>query len=369
MLYLSLCALNSVKPDVAYVKKLDLDKLFADCQRHKITSLVCYALEGVVELPKQWSEAKGKAIRKSILYSTERDLIADFMNKNGIKYMFLKGIILENYYPKVGMREMSDNDIYYDIAFRQQLEDFMLSLGYECTYKSDEHDVYEKEPVYNFELHHSLFLKEKSKIFYDYYRDIDKRMIKDDNDVFGYRLSNEDLYIYLLAHEYKHFSSSGTGIRSLLDILVFLDKFEDILDWKYIKTETDKIGISDFEETQRILCKKMSVSFIDAEFSQEEVDFLKYLISSGVYGDFSINVQNRVRGTREIHTKITFFMKVKYVFKRLFPPIAYYKNTYPFFYKHKYLLPVCILFRLFKAVFKPSSIVKNEIKILNKDGK
>ena len=79
-----------------------------------------------------------------MLFDAERELIADFMNKNGIKYMFLKGTILENYYPKIGMREMSDNDIYYDMAFREKLEGFMLSLGYECTQKLDNHDIYVK---------------------------------------------------------------------------------------------------------------------------------------------------------------------------------------------------------------------------------
>lgn len=199
-----------------------------------------------------------------------------------------------------------------------------------------------------------------------YYRDIDNRMIKEDNETFSYLLSNEDLYIYLLAQEYKHYSNFGTGIRSLLDCIVFLNKFEGTLDWNYIKRETDKIGISDFEKIQRNLCKKLSVSFADADFSQDEVVFLKYLVSSGVYGTFNISVLNSIKGNVPLNSKISFSSKVKYVFRRIFPSIIYYKNTYPFFYKHKYLLPFCVLFRVFKGIFKPSSLLKTEIDILKR---
>jgi hypothetical protein len=50
-----------------------------------------------------------------------------------------------------------------------------------------------------------------------------------DNDILfdaeradGMRLSDEDFYVYLVAHEYKHFVACGTGLRSLLDAFVWL---------------------------------------------------------------------------------------------------------------------------------------------------
>lgn len=366
MLYLSFCALNSVKPDALYIEKLDLDKLYDECQRHSITALVCYALESVIELPHKWHEAKGKAIRKNMLFDVERQHITDFMNKNGIKYMPLKGILLKEYYPKIGMREMSDNDIFYDVSFREELKAFMLSLSYECVLTADDHDIYEKEPVYNFEMHHSFFLKEVSKALYEYYRDIEKRMIKDDNNACGYYLSNEDLYIYLIAHEYKHYMHSGTGIRSFLDCYVFLKKHSDTLDWDYINRETVKAGIDDFEKKQRDLYEKFKVSFVDADLKQEEIDFLEYLNVGGVHGNFSVSVLNEARGTVLKNDKLTFSKRVKYIFKRLFPPMSLYKMHYPFFYKHKLLLPFCFFYRLYLAIFKRNKKIKNEMRILFK---
>ena len=332
MLYLSLCALNNTKPDIKCVEKMDLDELYKSCQLHKITALVCYALESVITPSKKWLEAKGKAIRKNLLFDVERQQITNFMNKNGIKHLPLKGIILKEYYPKAGMRQMSDNDIYYDGNFREQLEEFMLSIGYKCKLKTDNHDIYEKQPIYNFEMHHSFFSKENYETLYRYYSDIEKRMIKDENNAYGYHLSNEDFYIYIIAHEYKHFSGCGTGIRSLLDCIVLLHKFEKSLDWNYIRCETDKLGLTDFEESQRKLCKKLSSSFDEANFTQNETELLQYFVSSGVYGDYKIDIVNKMTGEiGTVNRKITFGMKVKYIFKRLFPPMHIYKKYYPLF--------------------------------------
>lgn len=366
MLYLSLCIINGQKPDIAYVEKIDLDELYKECNRHNITALVSYALETVIELPKKWSDAKGKSIRKSMLYDFERELITDFMNENGIKYMLLKGVLLKELYPEIGMREMSDNDIYYDIAFREKLEEFMLSLGYKCDHKDNNHDVYEKEPIYNLEFHHAFFSKITSERLYKYYIDIEKRMVKNDDNPYGYHLSNEDLYIYLIAHEYKHYTHFGTGIRSLLDCIVFLSKFGNTLDWNYINSETNKIKISKFEKSQRDLCYKLLNSNLEADLTEQELEFIEYLISSGVHGTYSIGVLNQARGKVELNSKITFAMKVKYIFRRLFPPLEFYKIAYPHYYKNKFSIPLCFLFRIYRAIFKRSKVIKNEINILNK---
>lgn len=365
MLYLSLCALHNIKPDIMRVEKMDLDILYKSCQLHKITALVCYALESVTTPSKKWLEAKGKAIRKNMLFDVESKQITGFMDKQGIKYLPLKGIILKEYYPKAGMRQMSDYDIYYDGNFREQLEAFMLSIGYECESKADNHDVYKKLPIYNFEMHHSFFSQEKYKALYRYYSDIENRMIKDENNACGYHLSNEDFYIYIIAHEYKHFSSSGTGIRSLLDCYILLNKFENQLDWDYIKCEIDKLGLTNFEETQRKLCQKLSAYLNIADFTKAEVEMLNYFVSCGVYGNLKTSVINKLtEETGKSNRKITFSIKVKYILKRLFPPMDFYKKEYPFFYQHKYLLPFCFFYRVYKALFKKSHYVKKEIEAL-----
>ena len=167
MLYLSLCALKGIKPSLERVKNTDTKKLYKSCCAHNVTALVCYALEEVVTPPELWLEAKGQAIRKNMLFDAELSKITAYMDKCGIFYLPLKGILLKEYYPKAGMRQMSDNDIYYDSTHREEIEEYMLSQSYECIAKTENHDVYKRPPVYNFEMHHLLFSKESSEVFYE----------------------------------------------------------------------------------------------------------------------------------------------------------------------------------------------------------
>lgn len=366
MLYLSLCALNNAKPDVKLVEKMNFDVLYKSCKAHNITALVCYALEMVITPPQKWLEEKDKAIMKNLLFDIERQQITNFINKHGIKYSPLKGVILKDYYPKAGMRQMSDNDIYYDKAFREELKTFMLSRNYELVSNDSCHDVYKKLPVYNFEMHHSFFEEEFLDEFYEYYLDIHKRMTKDKNTG-AYSLSNEDFYVYIIAHEYKHYTTYGTGIRSLLDCYILLNKFENQLDWNYIRCETDKLGLTDFEETQRKLCKKL-LSYPDtADFTKTEIKMLNYFVSCGVYGNLETSIVNKLTGEiGESNRKITFAMKAKYIFKRCFPSMDTYRLYYPFFYHHKYLLPFCFFYRLFNLLFKRNKKQTAELQVLKR---
>ena len=69
-----------------------------------------------------------------------------------------------------------------------------------------------------------------------------------------YHFTPEDFYVYLVAHEYKHYVRGGTGLRSLLDVYVFLRRMGDSLDRDYIRRETDKLNITEFEtQTERSL--------------------------------------------------------------------------------------------------------------------
>lgn len=250
MLYLTACSINKEVPSAEKVQKMDLEKLYNICKFHSLTVITADALEKAgVQLPKVWKEASAKAIRKNLLLDVEREQILDFMEKSGIWYMPLKGVILKNLYPKSGMRQMSDNDILYDSNFCKQLCEYMKSRGY--TPKGigvGHHDDYQKPPVYNFEMHRYLFEEIHDANIADYYSDIKRKLVKDENKKYGYHFTDEDFYIFMIVHEYKHYSIGGTGLRSLLDCFVYLREKGDKLNWDYINSELTKLGISDYEK-------------------------------------------------------------------------------------------------------------------------
>ncbi|MGN1138244.1 MAG: nucleotidyltransferase family protein [Ruminococcus sp.] len=366
MLYLSLCALNDVTPDKERVEEMNNDMLFELCRKHSLTSLVYYALAKVITPEHRWLEANGKAVRKNMLLDLEREKILAFMNENGIKHMPLKGIILKELYPKPGMRQMSDNDIWYDESYSREIEEFMRKIGYtDIVVGKYHHDEYKRPPIYNFEMHRALFEKTQEP-FYSYYKDIDRFLVRDKNNKYGCHFGIDDFYVYMLAHEYKHYSIGGTGLRSIIDCCVYLERYGNEMSFTYIETETNKLGISDFEEKQRTLCLKLNRMCFNMLYGYEK-EMLEYCFFSGAYG----NAKNALRNSmnRKIRSfdsegEITQKAKAKYILSRIFPPMEFYETAYPFFYKHKALLPVCFFIRIYKMIFKSRKNLKKEIQVI-----
>ncbi len=370
MLYLCLCAIKGVKPSEEILTGLDFEELYRCSCGHKVTALVCHALEKIISVPEVFAVAKTKAVRKDMLLSAEYEKISAFLVEKGIAHLPLKGMILKDYYPAIGLREMSDVDIFYEKKYREDIYEYMLSIGYDCVSRSDSQDAYTREPVYNIEMHHQLFLKSESESLFEYYREAENRFTSDEKSPFTLKMSSEDFYIYIIHHEYKHFSSYGTGVRSLFDIIILLFEFEKTLDWDYIGRELEKTGLRVFEEKQRILCKKLMETDYTESLDDEEKELLRYFLTGGAYGNTGAGIVNKLTGqTGNKDRKVTFTMKIKYVFSRVFPPVEYYRTRYPFFYKHKLLIPFCVIYRVFLAIFRRNDFVKSEVEILRKSDK
>ena len=84
----------------------------------------------------------------------------------------------------------------------------------------------------------------------------------------------------ILAHEYKHFSHRGTGMRSLMDVYVFLNAHPN-LDWNYINTELQKLKLTEYEKHSRNLAQKV---FKNEALSEDETEQLMMYMDSSVYG-------------------------------------------------------------------------------------
>lgn len=353
MLYLSVCAVNKAMPNSDYIARIDLDKLFQFCQFHSLTAIVCTALQSAGINDKYFIEAKLKAIRKNILLDAERKKICDFMEQNGIWYMPLKGAILKEVYPEIGMRQMSDNDILYDKRYHDDVMDYMKKCGY--TAKSKEksyHDTYIKPPIYNFEMHTELFGTRHDEKLYHYYEEIKTKLVKDVEDKYSYHFTDDDFYVYITTHEYKHYIKSGTGMRSLIDRYVFLNEKWKSLNWDYIARQTDALGISGYEQKSRELCIKF---FRDPELrslTAEEKKMLKFYLFSGTYGTQSNTIKNKVRNSDSES-------KLSYIWKRLFPDVKLLYYFLPVAEKYPFLIPFAWLFRLVCALtVKRKKIVK-----------
>ncbi len=342
LIYLVACSINKAKPDPELIKQMDLDAVYDLASRHMLAATVAPTLKAAGVKNERFISAFSHSVLKNATMDAEMDALFAMMDSSKIWHMPLKGTILQHHYPVYGMREMSDHDILFDAQYGDEVCGIMESLGFSVIhYETDNDDVYYKEPVSNFEMHRTLFSPASKREIYKYYKEMDERLRGS-----GYEkhLSAEDFYLYLCAHEYKHFAQSGTGLRSLVDTYVYL-KNNDI-DMEYIQSETEKMDISDFEASNRTLAYHL---FTGKELTSKEWDMLKYIMSSETYGTAKNRVENALKASGG--------KKIKLLWDNFLAPLDkergpfLFATEYPFFYKHRIFLPLLIFYRAFRVIF------------------
>ena len=352
MIYLVSCAVNGEAPDKARIAEMDLREVYRLSAMHMMTAAVACALERVMPLPHAFDQAKKKAIRKLTLFELERSMIVQEFEKAGIWYMPLKGILLKDDYPEPFMREMTDNDILVDNTRMNDIRSIMERLGYSCEFFEQwHHDVYSKPPTLEFEMHRSLFPTDgETAGFAAYFADIWDRLVP--VSACGYAMTDEDFYCYLLCHAFKHYSHAGTGLRSLLDIFLFL-RAHPAFRPETLSAELERLGLTKFERDMRSLSKKV---FTRQPLSDAEFRELAYFVFSGNYGTAE-NAQYH-HTANSLGDDDSSRAKRKYLLRWVFISGEALEARYPFVARHQILYPFLLVYRPIKGVLThPKGIV------------
>lgn len=321
LLYLMACALNEWKPEekTEGINWEQLRKLAAYSNVESIAWPAVKLMKNCIpqESYKKWEQAGNAVFYRQLQFDVERESILAKMSERGLSYLPLKGILLKDYYPLPGMRYMCDNDILYGLTepdpeggrricgstpeerekstehAQQILCEIMEESGYETKQLHSNHDVFQKDPVFNFEMHKDLMMAENP--LYPYYANPWKRAIpdKEDGTGYGYHFRNEDEYIYILVHAYKHFSGGGCGIRTLADEYVFLQKKAHSLDCKYLKKELGTLNLTEFEENLRTAA--VHAFSANAAITETDRHMISYMMGSGTYGNLGNSVNNKLK--------------------------------------------------------------------------
>ena len=339
------------------------------------------------DLRKQWESEAQMTLFRRVRFDAEREQVFAALAQAGLSYLPMKGTLLANYYPRPEMRSMADNDFLYGFVepdpaggFRisgatdaqrkatvergvRTIERVMCELGYTAkSLRAGHHESFEKQPIFNFEPHRRLV--SPSSPMAAYYENPWSRAIQDEHDPHLFRFSDEDEYVYVMAHAFKHFDAAGCGIRFVADVRVFLDTKGMGMNWDYTFAELQKAGLFDFEARVRALA---DTAFGGACALQplppDQAQLLQYLLGSGTYGNNVRMVENRLDKQKTQHEGDLAAAKRGYLRERLTNTEAL-EYLFPHASKIAPLRPALQLARYARGVVRNPKKLANEIKLL-----
>lgn len=373
------CALWEQTPGRDALRGVDPERLYEEAARHMVAAMTASVLEDAAppELDaaamEPWKQALGRSQYRQVMMDRERAALLDFLEEQGIWYLPLKGILLQELYPRFGMREMADNDILYDVAGRAALRQFMTARGYEASpIRMEVHDVFFKPPLYSFEMHTRLFEESFDDTLFTYYKDTARLLRPDGDRQYGRHMSDEDFFLYFIAHAYRHYAREGTGLRTLTDCALILRRWEASMDRDYIEGELGTLGLRDFAHTLCALSHKLFDRPTDGdspELTAAEQSMLEEVLSSGVYGTWEQKVDKALRRLQPEGGEIRPGTKLRYVLGRLFPDSRRMRSYNAFVQKHPWSLPFVYVYRIVKCVPALWGQTQNELRLLHRAGK
>ena len=247
------------------------------------------------------AKLKSKYKRSVMTYAKknyEAKATVELIASSGIKVLPLKGYFIKEYYLQPEFRYVSDLDII--TSDTDKTNEVLANNGYELIKDDLHHSVFQKNGAVT-EVHKSLFVGKLKKFFSDEFEnalEIEKNI---------YRMDDNYFYAYVIAHFAYHFSSSGAGIRSIIDVY-YLNKNLNITD----KSLISDCSLSSFEKE----ISSFALSLFEGKEYDEDLAEILYLShTNGLYENRAVIDSARQGKGRLI--------------KKVFPSVEYLSTAYP----------------------------------------
>lgn len=339
-------------------EKIMVEELLKISDNNHMDYLLLGALvraEGVTEKEKELVRGRIKySVIRTLTQITELKQIEKRFEENHIKNQPMKGARMKFIYPTPEMREMSDIDILVDTEGMVRANEILLEMGYSLKQSIKHHDVYHKPPFMVVEVHRSMYDKTVDSNQYRYFSGFTKSILRDGMQ-YTYDFTIEDFYVYMMAHMAKHFYAMGCGIRNLVDVYIYLDKYGEKLNRAYVDMELEKCGIREFTEHM----ERLAMIWLNGENSNQFYeDLFTYMMESGIYGKDENGIWNKFSDENKQDREVSPRQLRKWYY---FPPVSYMAEYYPWLEDYPYLLPVAWGIRVWRGVFLKKGVHKREM--------
>lgn len=333
---------GGAEPDRDLIAQTDQKALFEFSKSHSVDNIVCIALEKLNMMPEQYRQAYTRSYKISLVREATQEIetqeICGELERLGIKHMLLKGSVMKHLYPSPDLRSMCDVDILYDKKFADKLGAVMEECGYSLYEASGTGDVnlsYLKKPFMNIEFH-GLLMDKDIPLYNAYFGENFEHTVPDEGCRVKY--PDEDFFVFMMAHLAKHYFNGGTGLRSLVDIWLYL-RSKPELDTAAVRSKLREIELDEFAD---IIIGVCGVLFDGNEPTALQSEIIDYIFHSGTYGTMSHKSVNNMEGKS----------KGGFLLARLFPGRDFMAINYPTVRKCAVLLPLFWVVRLLKVLFK-----------------
>lgn len=307
--------------------------------------------------PAFWGEIGSGIRRNAFQLKTLSEL-----KKKGIRVCLIKGIAAAATYPHPEYRISSDTDILIDEKDEAAVLAFLKENGYsvEPRRSKNEHHTKARHPIGGLlEVHVQLYSIPTQKMILsgmELYGEEYKIESFDECEV--YTLGTNDALMYLTAHYLKHLVDEGGGVRQMLDLLLYMKKYESEIDFEKYNSAMQALG---YEKLIDVV-KAVGAMYWGMDFPKEHRKLCEELLTdSEEYGLFGHNsggkngfftVYCERRGGKMKNEAVQFFGGERSRMRRLFPKA---QGLIERGYKHadnKLLYPFCCIHRLFDKSFE-----------------
>ena len=381
MLYLFGAAANGKDIDIKYCE--NLSKIRSHALSQEVWDVVYAGVRGKVasgeiNIPTEVYQRLEKTFMSNVVLNIRRvefnlDTIRE-LEKNDIKCCVLKGITVANLYSMPETRISSDMDILIDEKDEKKVKEILAVRGYktEERNKNDHHMKAYHDIGGLLEIHVALYSDTTKEIIFDDLISYDEEFTKLENGI--YSLGVNDALLYLTAHLIKHLIVDGAGIRQMMDLLLYMKKYEEVIDWEKYNAIIKRLGYDNFIAVIKgIGVKYWGMNFKDAVTQGNGMEEL--LEDCEIGGLFSVTekerkafyylyTQRRADTDNISHSLYRLSKSEIGALREIFPPLTTMKKRFSYVDKFTILLPIGWIHRIVELVLKQMGIIKEADKNL-----
>ena len=298
------------------------------------------------------------------------------LEQAGIRCCLVKGSVVSELYNLPDCRISGDTDIYIELKDEKKAIKLLEEQGYTIAkrHRGDNH-LKATHPVGGLmELHIRMYSKPTEKIVFndEIFYSKDYKSVRINGETYN-TLNDYDHLLYLTAHYIKHLVNGGCGIRQIVDILLFMEKNKDSIDFQKYYELMDKLKYSKLLD----VIKSIGTVYFGYDYPLCDKSLMKKLLTDtqngGTFGFLADDRANfykmycskRTNMNKLSHTIYMWLYSERNIFDKIFPPRNVMIKSGYTYAKHRLLYPVSWVDRWINLVVSKFKTKENNTPINN----